>query len=102
MPCPASGPTPLVCRETVEQPRSAGRYQIGLTAAARRVRGIPRAVAAASSIVMAQHHAAATIRVARVIAARGIHVARNRPAERVRSREDVVLVRCVADAVDPR
>src|SRR5207244_2363658 len=91
-------PEPLVDREAVEESRAAGADEVFLTAAATRVRGIPRAVAAALLVGVAELRRAHAV--ARPVVARVVHPVRVGAAVRLRPGEDVVLVRHVADAVD--
>ena len=108
--------TCLVHREAVEQTRAAGGHQIRLAAAAARMRGVPRTVAAALFVVMAElcrrtgrgrrgrRSGAARrgfdVRVARPVVAGVVRRVRVSAAVGRRSRQDVVLVRHVAHAVD--
>src|SRR4051812_9648944 len=86
--------------ETVEQPRAAGRDQIRLTAATAGVRRVPRAVAAALLVRMAQLCGA--LAVARPVVARVIAAIRVSAAVGLRTGQNVVLIRRIAYAVDRR
>src|ERR1700687_5570240 len=88
--------------EAVEHAGAAGGDQVRLAAAATRVRGVPRSVVATLFVHVAELHRAPAVGVAGVVAARVIHPVRVAAAVRLRACQDVVLVRCVADAVDGR
>src|SRR5688572_20367308 len=83
--------------ETVQVAVAAGRNQVLLAAAFARMHGIPRRVRATQPIVMAKHDR--TRAVARVVHAGAILAGRERTTVRLRTGEDVVLVRHVADAI---
>ena len=85
-------------REAVEQARAAGAHQVRLAAAARRMRGVPRNIAAARAVVMT--HLRAALAFARPVLARVISAIGERFAFRGRARQNVVNVRGVTGAVD--
>ena len=87
-------------RETINQSGAAGADQIRLAASAARVRGIPRAVAAALFVGMTQLRGA--LAVVRPVVARVISAIRVGAAVRLGPGQDVVLVWRVAHAVDRR
>src|SRR5215831_5733427 len=85
-------------REAIQQAGAAGGDEIRLAAPAARMRRVPRAVAAALLVGVPELRRALAVArpvVARVIAAVGV-----RAAVRLRARQNVVLIRRVADAVD--
>src|SRR5262245_24040102 len=87
-----------VHRETVEKTRAARGDQVSLTAASTHVRIVPRRVAAAGTVVMTEARAARGI--ARpVVARRRRRSPEQHPPERIRPREDVVLIGSVPAAV---
>src|SRR4030095_17015778 len=92
----------LVGREAVQKSGSAGAHEVRLTAAAARVRGVPRSVAAALLVGVTQLGTPHAVGVTRPIRAGVVHAVRVCPTIRLRPGEDVVLVRHVADAVDDR
>ena len=67
-------------------PAPPGGHQVPLAAAPRSVCGIPRRVAASGTVVVPHHHAAASIRVQRVVAAGRVHLRRRWRVRASRSR----------------
>src|SRR5262249_40354219 len=86
--------------EAVHQSGAVRGDQVRLTAAAARVRRVPRAVAAALLVGVFELRRA--LGVARPVVARVVGAVGVAAAVRLRAGEDVVLVRRVADAVDRR
>ena len=87
-----------VDREAVDQARAAGGHQILLAAPAAGVRGVPRRVAAAGAVVVAELRRPR--RAARPVAAGVVGAVGVGAAVSLRSGQDVVLVRRVAGAFD--
>ena len=92
-----SGPF-SVNREAIQETRAAGGHEVLLAAPAARVRRVPRRVAAAGAIVMPELRRPR--RAARPVAARVIGAVGVGAAVRLRSGEDVVLIRRIADTLD--
>src|SRR5688500_5155250 len=92
----------LLRGEAVKQPVAARLDQRRLAAPGRSVHGIPRGIGAAQPIVMADDRAFG-IRAARpVVAGQRRRRADRQPPVRIRSGQDVVLVRLVADSLHLR
>src|SRR5439155_17260838 len=92
----------LINRETVQQSRSAGGYQIRLAATAACVSGIPGAIVAALFVGVAKLDLPSAVGVACVIAAGVIHRIGIRASVGLRPGQDVMRIRHIADAVhDP-
>src|SRR5262245_56991177 len=91
---------PSLLGEAVEQAGAAGCDEVGLAAAARGVREIPRRgiIPAALTVVVADVSASGSIRIARPVAAVG--GSHRKSAVQVRSGQDVVRVWIVAASVD--
>src|SRR5690606_31589177 len=87
---PAPGPRGLVDCEAVEKPGAAGRDEILLAAASRRVHRVPRRARAAKSVVMTDDRGAETV--ARPVAA--IANAHTRDEEAHRSLRLLLLRQC--------
>src|SRR5688500_8244189 len=85
-------------RKTVQVAVAAADRQALLAAAAARVRRVPRAVGVADSVVVADLHVALAVHVGGVVAARVVHAVGEGAAFGCRSRQDVVLVRLIANA----
>src|SRR6185369_10797705 len=90
--------TALIDREAIQETRAAGGDEVLLAAPAARVRRVPRRVAAAGAIVMPELGRPG--RPTRPVAARVVGAVGVRAAVGLRSGEDVVLVRRIADTLD--
>src|SRR5262245_9542813 len=92
----------LVDGEAVQKSGAARADEVRLAAAAARVRGVPRSIAAALLVRMAELSATLPVCVARPIRAGMVHAVCVGAAVRLGTGKDVVLVGHVADAVGHR
>src|SRR6516164_8409917 len=88
----------LIDGETVQETGAARGDQVRLAAGPARMCGIPGAVPA--SLLVGMTELSYPGAVARPVVAGVVHAIRVRAAVRLGTGQDIVLVRCVADAVD--
>ena len=86
--------------EAVKIPIATRTLQIRLTAAPRAVRGVPRSRCATTTLAVVVTHLSAALPVTRPILTSMILAVRKGGAVSLRARQDVVLIGCVAPAVD--
>ncbi len=89
----------LICGEAVEAPGSAGGYEIFLAATIAHMRRIPGGVAAAEPVVMAEHGISSSV-AGPIVTSCDVGSPDRSTTVGVGTREHIVLIRHVTDAVD--